>query len=120
MEPSIYGMPLMRAALISLSDSSFGTKGSKSAGKVQPKDLVPVPISSSPPREISTRLLSLMKKSVGMKACSHGEVQVGGWICHRRRGANSRENCFWDLQTVESSDSRNSEVGRPQGLQMVS
>jgi hypothetical protein len=34
MEPSISGMPPLRAALMILSDSSFGTKGAKSAGKV--------------------------------------------------------------------------------------
>jgi hypothetical protein len=94
MEPSISGMPPMRAALMSLSNSSFRTEGAKSTGKVQPKDPVPVPISSSPPREISIRLLSLMKKSVGLKVCFHGEVHVGGWTCHGRRGANYRENCF--------------------------
>jgi hypothetical protein len=76
MEPSISGMPPMRAALMSLSDSSFGTKGAKSACKVQPKDPVPVQISSSSSREISTRFLSLVKKSVGMKVCFHGEVHV--------------------------------------------
>jgi hypothetical protein len=73
MEPSISGMPPMRVALMSLSDSSFETRGAKFAGKVQPKDHVPIPISSSPSREISTRLLSLMKKSVGMK------VKVFSW-----------------------------------------
>jgi hypothetical protein len=73
MEPSISGMPPMRVALMSLSDSSFGTEGAKSAGKVQPKDHVPIPISLSPLREISTRLLSPMKKSVGMK------VKVFSW-----------------------------------------
>jgi hypothetical protein len=34
MEPSISSMPPMRAALMSLSDSIFGTEGAKSAGKV--------------------------------------------------------------------------------------
>jgi hypothetical protein len=44
----------MRGALMSLSDSSFGTEEAKSAGKVQPKD--PVPISSSPPRDNLTKV----------------------------------------------------------------
>jgi hypothetical protein len=73
MEPSISYMPPMRVALMSLSDSSFGNEGAKYVGKVQPKDHIPVPISSLPPREISTRLLRPMKKSVGMK------VKVFSW-----------------------------------------